>query len=135
MSAELVCKHQLGRIAPCLPRCCTKRILRIPLMTEDLHDKRRDRDEPGSSVLGRRQDVFAVDLVGFRELLVDVERVSLEIHAVPCQTQDLTLPETGKQRDHIDILKAAALDCIDKLPYVILLQRCDLGPVSYYDDL
>ena len=91
------------------------------------HHKGGGGDGAGLAVFGGNQlvRVHALLLVELH-LLVDGQHAGIEVYAVPCQAQHLTLTQTGEQRHDKDVFVAVALDRIQKGRDLRFIQRLDL---------
>lgn len=90
--AELVDEHQVPPIVPRHIRDLLTMLLQPLFLLQKPHDGIRNSHNTASAVLGRHEGILAADLVRLLKLLVDVERVALEVHAVPGEAEDLALP-------------------------------------------
>lgn len=97
------------------------------MAVKQLHDRGSDTDGPTPAVLGADQLKGRRMTDHLLELLVDIERAVLEVHTVPCQSTDLTAPQSCEQCHHIDILIDVALNGAEERFHLILIQRHDLA--------
>ena len=89
-------------------------LLLLLYLLQHRHDGVGHGDDPASAVLRRDERILAADLFALLELLVDIERLVLKIHAVPGQPQHFALPQTGKERHLVQMLILVPADCLEK---------------------
>ena len=113
-----------------LPQRASKEpLFRLPhlLTLQMFHHEGGGGDGAGLAVFGGNQLIRGHTLLLVElHLLVDGQHAGIEVYAVPCQAQHLTLPQTGEQRHDKDVFVAVALDRIQKGRNLRFIQWLDL---------
>ena len=85
ISPVFICKYQIPGILPVLPRQQPHLCLLALLFFQQVYHGRRHCDHAAAAAFGWCQDIFAADLLCFLKLLVDIQRIVLKVHTIPCQ--------------------------------------------------
>ena len=125
MISDLICEHQACRIAPCVSGKRALFLLLPQLRFKKTEDIWGDSNHPSSAVLGGGEHIITAYLLGFRELLVDVQCTAFKVYAIPGQAQDLPLAQPGEKGRQVKVFIPMAPDSVDKLPNVVLLKWGD----------
>ena len=67
-------------------------------------------------------------------LFVDGDDTALKIHTIPCEAENLTFANTGKQSCHEDGFKAGSLRFFQKKRNLIIVKGNDLGFLNTRQD-
>lgn len=96
------------------------------MQSEVLQDGGRKGDRASLAVFGRGQAEFPAFLRRLFELLLDSQRTMLEINAIPCQPQYLTLTYPRKERNQVEIFVLVTADFAYESCPLFLGHRLDL---------
>ena len=112
---QLICEHQVIRIAPQGPSGEPVLRLPFPLCPQVLEGNLRRLDLPGlATFCGGRYVVPAALLFLPLELLADSDPFGIKVHPIPGQAQAFSLPEAGEQAQRIGRLKRVPLDRVQE---------------------
>lgn len=93
-------------------------------MPQTLHDKGGRRDCPCLAVLcGHKLVCFHVLVLMKLHLLVDRQNTVIKVHTIPCQPQQLPLPQAGEQGHKKSILKAVSLNGFHEVCDLFFIKR------------
>jgi len=101
MAAQHVGEYQVPAVVPRGAGQLPLLFLPPLFFFQELKNRTSDHHDPSTAVLRWHKGIVPADLFCFLELFVDIEGTAVKIHAVPCQPQDLTLPQAREQRDLI----------------------------------